>query len=140
MAFTYVGDLSTDLDKVRFHLQDTVSGQGKKPQNANFTDEELGALITLEGSWQRAVAAGFEALAAAWQDETTFSVFNGSFSRSDAAKGYKELAKEWRERHGEEGSITDELGAKDTDFSGDTVTPLFQREAFGHQVIDWDPE
>ena len=139
MAFTYIGDLSTNLDKVRFHLQDTEDGKGKKPQNSNFTDAELNALVTLEGSWQRAVAAGFEALASAWQSETTFSVFNGSYSRSDAAKGYKLLAEEWRERHGDGEAATADLGAKTTDFSGKTVTPLFQREAFGHKVTDWDP-
>lgn len=139
MAFTYNDALSVDRDKVRFWLQDTVSGEGKKPQNDNFTDDEIAGLITIEGSWQRAVAAGFEILAAAWQSETSFSVFNGSYSRSDASKGYSELAKTWRAKYGESGGATDDLDAKDTDFSGDTVTPLFQREAFGHTVTDWDP-
>jgi len=139
MAFSYLDDLDTDRDKVRFWLQDTVNGEGKKPGNANFSDGELDALITLEGSWQRAVAAGFETLASAWQSETSFSVFNGSFTRSDAAKGYREMALEWRGRYGEGGNATAELGSKLTDFSGSTVTPLFQREAFGHKVTDWDP-
>ena len=39
----------------------------------------------------------------------------------------------------EEGDVTDELATKELDFAGDTVTPLFQRKAFGHTVIDWDP-
>lgn len=140
MAFTYLGDFSTDLDKVRFHLQDTVENNGPKPSNKNFTDAELTALISLEGRWERAVAAGFETLAAAWQPETSFSVYDGSFTQSDAAKGYRELAKQWRARFGDAMTATEELGAKELDFSGDTVTPLFQREAFGYKVIDWDPE
>jgi len=139
MAFSYHDDLATNRDKVRFWLQDTKEKQGPKPDNGNFTDAELDALIAAEVTWQRAVAGGYEVLAAAWIKETSFSVFNGSFSRSDAAKEYRELATEWREKYGEEGDITDELGGKITDFSGDTVTPLFQREAFGHKVTDWDP-
>jgi len=95
-------------------------------------------LLTIEGTWQRAVAAGFETLASAWAKETSFSVFNGSFTRSDAAKQYRELAKKWRDEYGTGGNITDELGAKEQDFSGDDVTPLFQREAFGYKVTDWD--
>ena len=140
MAFTYSDTLLTDHDKVRFWLQDTVDGQGQKPQNDNFSDGEIDALVTIEGTWQLAVAAGFETLAAAWQSKTSFSVFNGSYSRSDAAKGYLALAEKWREDYGFEGGATDGLGAKTTDFGGDTVTPLFQRKAFGHKVTDWDPE
>ena len=66
-------------------------------------------------------------------------MFNGSYTRSDAAKGYKDLAETWREKWGDGGTATEELGTKGLDFSGDTVTPLFQREAFGYKVIDWDP-
>jgi hypothetical protein len=139
MAFTYNDALSTDRDKLRFWLQDTEVDKGPKPANANFSDAELNALLSIETSWQQAVAAGFEVLASAWQSEVSFSVFNGSYTRSDAAKGYKELAEKWRDTHGEDDIATAELGAKTTDFSGDTVTPLFQREAFGHKVTDWDP-
>jgi len=139
MAFSYHDDLATDRDKVRFWLQDTIEKQGPKPSTGNFSDAELDGLITAEGTWQQAVAAGFEVLASAWQPKTSFSVYDGSFSRSDAATGYLKQAAKWRETYGEGGNITDELGGKTTDFSGDTVTPLFQREAFGHKVTDWDP-
>ena len=131
MAFTYDDSLDIDRDKVRFHLQDTVEDNGPKPDNSNFSDGELDALITIEGTWQRAVAAGFEALASAWAKETSFSVFNGSFTRSDAARYYQKLADKWREEYGYAGGATDGLDAKDVDFSGDEVVPLFQREAFG---------
>ncbi len=103
MAFTYAGDLSSDREKVRFYLQDAVSGSGPKPADANFTDEELDGLITAEGSWQRAVAAGFETLAAAWRRYPTFKADGLSLNRSDIAKGYSTQAKEWRRKYGGSG-------------------------------------
>jgi len=141
MAFSYDDDLATDRDKVRFWLQDTTESQGPKPNNNNFSDAELDALITYEGTWQRAVAGGFEALVAAWQPKTSFSVLSGSFTRSDASKGYAKQATEWRERYGYGDEVaTADIATKDLDFAGTTVTPLFQRKAFGHKVKDWDPE
>ncbi len=103
MAFTYTGDLGTDLNKVRFYLQDIVSGSGPKPADGNFTDEELGGLITTEGSWERGVAAGFETLAAAWRRYPTFKADGLSLNRSDIAKGYSTQAKEWRRKYGGSG-------------------------------------
>ena len=139
MSINYDDRLTDDSDKVRFWLQDTVDDRGKKPANKNFSDAEITALISQGGSWESAVALGFDALAAAWQSETTFSVENGSYSRSDAAKGYRDLADDWRERHGIDATATENVGAKSVDFSGNDVTPLFQREAFGYKVTDWDP-
>lgn len=100
MSFTYAGDMSTSLEKVRFHLQDTVSGSGPKPSDGNFTDAELSGLITAEGSWQRAVAAGFEVLAAAWMRYPSFRTEALGLNRSDIAKGYQEQAAKWRKRYG----------------------------------------
>ena len=140
MSINYDDRLTDDSDKMRFWLQDTVDDRGPKPAKKNFSDAEIDALITAEGSWQRAVAAGFEVLTSAWQSETTFSVQNGSYTRSDAANGYRKMAIEWRDKHGYAGDgATEEIGAKDVDFSGNDVSPLFQREAFGHKVTDWDP-
>lgn len=100
MTFTYVGDLSTDLDCARFYLNDTVEDSGPRPSDANFTDAELNGLLTLEGSWQKAVAAGFERLAAEWTRHPN-SVADGlALSRSDIAKGFTEQAKQWRARYG----------------------------------------
>jgi hypothetical protein len=100
MAFTYVGDLSTDLDKVRFYLQDTVEDSGPKPGDGNFTDAELQGLVDEEGSWQRAVAAGLETLAAVWRRHPSFKADGLSVSRSDIADGYAEQAASWRAKHG----------------------------------------
>jgi hypothetical protein len=104
MSFSYDDTMTADVDKVRFGLQDTELSKGPKPGNANFTNDEIDALLSMENSWQLAVAAGFEKLAAAWARHTSFSVVNGSFTRSDAAKQYLAMAKEWREKYGE--SIT----------------------------------
>ena len=100
MAFTYEGDLSTDLDKVRFYIQDITEDSGPLPADANFADATLNGLITAEGTWQRATAAAFETLAAAWTRHVTFSADGLSISRSDIADGYTEKAALWRRRWG----------------------------------------
>jgi hypothetical protein len=100
MTFTYLGTLVSDRDKVRFYLQDTTNGAGPKPSDANFTDAEIDGLITAEGSWQRAVAGGFEALEAAWRRYPNFSTDGLSVSRSDIADGYAAKAKTWRTDYG----------------------------------------
>jgi hypothetical protein len=96
MAFTYVGTLTTDLDRVRFHLGDTAYEAGPRPADANFTDAELNGLVTLEGNWQRAVAAGFERLAAEWTRYPNFSTDGLRVDRSDIAAGFKAQAAQWR--------------------------------------------
>lgn len=140
MSVTFNADLSTDLDLVRFHLWDTVENKGPLPRRLNFDDDTLTALIADQGSWERAVAAAFDALAAAWQPETTFSVREGTFQRSDAAAGYRKQADEWRERYGLEGDgqATEGLHWRVADDSGKAEEPMFQRKAFGNVVIDWD--
>jgi len=96
MTVTYLGTLATDRDKVRFHLGDTVTAAGPLPADANFTDAEIDGLVTAEGSWERAVAAGFERLAAEWTRYPSFRETNGlSLNRSDIAKGYREQADQW---------------------------------------------
>jgi hypothetical protein len=96
MAFTYVGTLATDLDRVRFSLGDTVSGAGPRPADGNFTDAEIAGLIALEGSWQRAVGAGFERLAAEWTRYPNFSTDGLRVDRSDIAAGFQAQAAKWR--------------------------------------------
>lgn len=99
-GFTYIGDLSTDRDKVRFNLGDTDPGGGPLPNDENFTDGELDGLITAEGSWGRAVAAGFENLAAKWRRYPTFRADGLSLNRSDIANGYAKDAAKWRRQYG----------------------------------------
>jgi hypothetical protein len=104
MAFTYTGTLDSDLERVRFYVGDTVSGNGPRPNDLNFTDAELAGLISTEGSWQRAIAAGCEVLAVEWTRFTTFSADGASVSQSDVAAGYREQAKLWRRKAGGVGS------------------------------------
>ena len=104
MAFTYLGTLATSRDKVRFYLQDTAWGAGPLPADGNFTDAEIDGLVTAEGSWQRAVAGGFEALESAWRRYPNFSTDGLSVSRSDIADGYAAKAKEWRTQYGSSAS------------------------------------
>ena len=100
MTVTYVAAMTDDVSRVRFWLRDTVSGAGPLPADANYDDSEIGQLIELEGSWQRAVAAGFEALASAWARHPNFTSGDVSISRSDIARGYREQATDWRRRYG----------------------------------------
>lgn len=106
MAFTYDDSLSTDRAKVRFYLQDTVSGSGPKPSSGNFTDNEVDGLVTAEGKWQRAVAAGLETLAASWRRYADITVGPRKESLSQIAEGYASDAEEWRDRHGYSGTGT----------------------------------
>ena len=100
MAFTYLGTLATDRDKARFYLRDVTEDSGPRPADANFSDAETDGLITVEGSWQRAVAAGFEALAAEWRRHPSFTADGLRLDRSDIADGFAEQAKEWRKKYG----------------------------------------
>ena len=96
MAFTYSDALATDRDKVRFYLGDVVDGAGPRPADGNFSDAEIAGLITAEGCWQRAVAAGFERLDAEWTRYPTFKADGLSLNRSDIATGYRAQAAKWR--------------------------------------------
>ena len=100
MAFTYDGTLGTNLGRVRFHLGDVVSGSGPRPADANFTDAEINGLVTVEGSWQRAVAGGLERLAVEWLRYPSFKGDGLTLNRSDIAKGYQTQAASWRKRFG----------------------------------------
>lgn len=101
MAFTYVGDLSTDRDKVRFWLNDTTSGSGPKPSDGNFTDAEIDGLIAAFGNWQRGVYAGLLALESAWRRFPNFRTESGfSVNRTDIADGYHKQAMDWARQYG----------------------------------------
>ena len=141
MGINYDDRLTDDSDKVRFVIGDTVDDEGPRPEDRNFSDSEISATITLEGSWRRAVAALYEVLAGEWPVHviTSFNAQSGSYSKIDPSKAYKDLAKQWRDKYGGSGeSATAGLDALTVDNSGDAVSPLFQVEAFGHKRTDWD--
>ena len=104
MAFTYTDTLATDRDKIRFYLQDTVENSGPKPADANFSDNEIAGLVTAEGAWGKAVAAGFEALAAAWRRYPSFQADGLRLDRTAIAKGYDQAALYWRSQYGVAGT------------------------------------
>jgi hypothetical protein len=100
MAVTYLDTLATNRDRIRFFIQDTTEDSGPKPAGANFSDAEIAGLVTVEGSWQRAVAAAFETLAGLWAQYVDISVGPRREAMSQTAQRYKELAETWRSRHG----------------------------------------
>ena len=137
MAFTYSDSLATDRDKVRFYLGDVVSGSGPRPADGNLSDAEIAGLITAEGTWQRAVGAGFERLASEWTRYPSFKADGLSLNRSDIAKGYTEQALSWRKRYGTTtpiyvaGQITkdaysDDVASDDVDATGDYAGREFE--------------
>ena len=136
-AVTYDDNLTNNSDKVRFQIGDTTANDGPRPGDANFSDAELDALLTREGTWQRCVAACYEVLASEYAKHTTFSAHGGSFTRSDASSIFKNLAKDWRSDWGFPGDTDTVEADAGVDSAGNEVEPLFQREAFGVSVIDW---
>ena len=106
MAVTYSDSLTTDLSRVRFSIGDVTSGAGPKPADGNFTDAEITGLITIEGTWQRAVAACFETLASLWAKQVTFASGEQSASLSHVAQQFRESAASWRSRFGATGSTS----------------------------------
>lgn len=100
MTISYSDSLTTDRDKVRFHTGDTSAGGGPKPDAGNFTDNEIDALVGIEGGWQRAVAACFEVLAGLWAHEVDISVGPRRESLSQTAARYQALATQWRAKWG----------------------------------------
>ena len=106
MAFTYDDDLSSDRGKVRFYIQDTTDGGGPKPNGANFTDAEIDGLVMAEGSWQKAVAGAYEALAAIWAKFADITAGPHRESLSQVAEGYRKQAMKQREIHGSSSRMT----------------------------------
>ncbi len=58
MTFTFDESLSTDLAKVRHHIGDIDSTR------AWFTDAHINGVISLEGSWKKAVIACIQSMIA----------------------------------------------------------------------------
>lgn len=100
MTFTYLGTLATDLDEIRFKVQDTVSGSGVKPSGSNFTDEEINGLFTTEGTVERTVAALYEALATIWAIQFDTEMGPRKEKASQVASSYQKLATQWRKNYG----------------------------------------
>jgi hypothetical protein len=122
MTFTYSStSVTSDRAKVRRTINDTVENSGPLPGGSNFSDEELDEFIDEEGSWQRAVALSFEALAAAWATEFDFEADGLNASRAKVAERYQAMAKDWRDRYG-------------GDYAGPTIVPFRKVDAYSDDV------
>lgn len=117
MTFTYIGDLSTDLDEIRFRITDTVSGAGVKPDGSNFTDEEINGLKTIEGGVNRTIAGLYESLATLYAPYVDAKIGSRDEKLSQKAKMYQALAKKWRDDYGQAGSTGIVFGLWDHDIS-----------------------
>ncbi|MFA7295788.1 MAG: hypothetical protein WC211_01215 [Dehalococcoidia bacterium] len=97
MTFTYDGTPNTDLERVRLAIGDTVS------TDALLTDEEIDALMALEGSsagvelW---AARCCEAIATKFARDFNFTADGTTVDKGDRAKAYREMAAEFRRRTG----------------------------------------
>lgn len=104
MAFTYTSPTNSDADWVRAVIGDTQSSAGPRPYAttaSNFSDAEIAAWITLEGSRGKAAARLFEILAAEWTQEAgKVSLADYKEDFTDRAKGYMAQALVYRKEYG----------------------------------------
>lgn len=93
MSFTYSEALTTNRDKVRFALGDTVS-PGK------LTDAEITGLIALRGTWEGAAADGWRRFAGdVARFGKDYANEKGSETQSSFAEHCMEMARSWERRH-----------------------------------------
>lgn len=122
MTFTYIGDLSTDLDEIRFTIGDTVSGSGIKPNNGNFTDEEIAGLLSLEITTGRTIARLYETLSAIWAKFIDTKMGSRDEKLSQVSARYAALAKKYRDEYGGGSGVTISIGSFDEGISEDEPT------------------
>lgn len=106
MAFTYIGDLSTDLDEIRFTIGDTVANSGPKPNGGNFTDAEITGLLLREGSIIRTVGKIYQVLAATWTRFVDSKIGPRDEKLSKIAEGWR---KQWQDYVAENGSSSTDI-------------------------------
>jgi hypothetical protein len=98
MAFTFSPSLDSDLDTVRFNINDITFQSGPLPDGENVADETIDALLTSEGNATCATAALFDYLAAAWRNKPVFGPGELSTIHVNVAAGYEREAVKWRAR------------------------------------------
>lgn len=127
MTFTYDTTLATDLALIRFQIQDTAaSPSGIKPLGGNFTDEEINAMLAIEGTVNRTIARMYEVLSVAWANYVDTKIGPRDEKLSQVAARYAALAKQWRDDYGygattlSTGFVTRVDGYSDDITSGET--------------------
>jgi ABC-type proline/glycine betaine transport system substrate-binding protein len=140
VTFTYSGtSLTTDLAKVRLAIGDTDStaGCGVKPDNTNFTDEELNVYIAATGSWQGAVPQVMRALANMYATHAR-RITIGPISEEMAgiAAELREQAKTWETANPSVWSGL--ISFHGTDNAGQPIGHMFGKTQWGAKPEDVD--
>jgi len=120
LKFSYTP--GTDRGRVRRAIGDAKEDAGPLPDGSNFTDAEIDQFISDEGTWQRAVAAAFEALAAAWANEYTFTSDGATINKGDRGDKFLALAATWRKRYGGLATVTSGAWKRVDGYSDDTTS------------------
>ena len=117
MTFTYL--LSTEIGQVRLKIQDTA-------EPALFTDEELQAFLTNEGTVTGAAAAAAEALWFRFSQLVDFQTDDQRFDNSKRVASWQALAIKLRQQAGGVSSVSmtkvdgysDDIDASETNAPG----------------------
>lgn len=106
MAWTFLGTLATDLDKIRFHT-DLIVEDGK---TLVYTDALLTALATERGTWEGAVADVWRRRAGnVARDGRDFSDGDKSQTESPYYQHCLDQAAEWEARHAAAATTSDTI-------------------------------
>lgn len=99
MGFTY--DLTSDIGQVRLLIGDTVQDAGVKPDDDNFSDEEIQAFLDRNDSDVNITASEMlENLARLWATEPDIKMGPVSEKRSEVSKNLQEQAEKLRQQSG----------------------------------------
>jgi len=99
MAFTY--DLTTNIGKIRLAIGDSKYQQGVRPDNCNFSNEEITAILTdASNDVNVASAVLMEILSREWALLCDITLGPRKEAYSQVSKRYTELAKQMRDAVG----------------------------------------
>lgn len=139
MAATYDPALDTDLDKVRFFIQDTNT------DNAMFQDEEISAMLGIYGTYKATAINCCEVLAARFAGEAeSKKIGNLTITFGDKAAKYAALAKTLRNQMTK--FVLPYLGGQSrsdkaiNEGDADNVQPAFKRGIMKQKLPDSTPE
>jgi len=127
MAFTYVAP-TTDRDKVRFLIGDTVSAE------AHYQDDEITYLLTTWGNVFSAAIAAAEILAGRYAHRSNYSRSTGDLSISEqfgsAAIEFRNLADRLRRQRDLLSPPTPVINAQSIKNTGDKVVSTYSSDFY----------